>query len=54
MTWLMATLWFVGGILAASLAAKERIRKVGDLQFVRGWAAAQKARDEADPEVRRV
>ena len=54
MNWLMAVLWFSGGILAASLAARERIRKAGDLEFVRGWAAAQKARDEQDPEVRRV
>ena len=54
MNWLMAVLWFVGGVAAASLAARERVRRVGDLEFVRGWSAAQKARDEQDPEVRNV
>ena len=50
----MAAIWFVGGIAAATLAAKERIKKAGDHAFVAGWSACLKAHDEKNPEVRNV
>jgi len=54
MTWLGAFIWFVLGTVAAVAALSARVAMLKDREFVRGWAAAQKARDEADPEVRRV
>ena len=54
MTWLAAAVWFVLGSIAAVAALSARMTMLKDREFVRGWAAAQKARDEAEPEVRRV
>ena len=54
MNWLFALIWFGLGIGAASLAAAERVKRVGDLEFVRGWNAANRRHDEENPEVRRA
>ena len=54
MTWLGAAIWFVLGAVASVAALSARVTMLKDREFVRGWAAAQKTRDEADPEVRRV
>lgn len=53
MRWLFAAFWFGGGMLAASLAAAERIRKAGDVEFLKGWTACLRKFDEDHPEVRR-
>lgn len=54
MNWLFALIWFGLGAAAASIAAAQRFKKVGDLEFVRGWSACLKAQDEKNPEVRNV
>ncbi|HEY7823277.1 MAG TPA: hypothetical protein VIG24_10600 [Acidimicrobiia bacterium] len=54
MSLLAAALWFVAGLAAAGLAAQERVRRVRDLEFVRGWNAANRRHDQENPEVRRA
>ena len=54
MSWLAAVVWFVAGVGAATLAAAERVKKVRDLEFVRGWNAANRRHDQENPEVRRA
>ena len=52
MMWLVAAIWFTLGLAAAGLAAAERIKKVRDLEFVRGWNAANRRHDADNPEVK--
>lgn len=51
---LVGVLWFLLGAVAASVAARARLRQAEDFYFFRGWAACLKKLEDENPEVRRA
>lgn len=54
MSWIVGIIWFVLGAVAASAAARARVRQAEDFYFFRGWAACLKKLEDENPEVRRA